>query len=54
MKGNKEKVDPVLPKEAVLEFMEIYNKTCKQKITFKQAQTEALNLLYLLNLLSRT
>lgn len=53
MKENKEKADLVLPKEAVLEFMEIYKKGCKQKISFKEAQTEALNLLCLFNLLSQ-
>ena len=42
----------ILPKNAVLEFMEIYKKRCKQKISFKEAQTEALNLLCLFNLLS--
>jgi len=47
MKENKKKTSIVLPRKAVLEFMEIYNKTCKQKTTFKEAQTEALNFLKL-------
>lgn len=53
MMGTKESKDTktVLPEKAVLEFMEIYNRTCKQKIAFKQAQTEALNFLKLFHLI---
>lgn len=53
MKGNNKNTITVLPKKAVMEFMEIYSKTCKQKIKFEKAQTEALNLLRLFYLLSR-
>ena len=50
---NKEKIGTALPKKSVLEFIKIYKKSCKQELTYKEAETEATNLLYLFNLLSQ-
>lgn len=48
MKGVKNKANNIkLPKEAVIEFQQLYLKFIGQKLTYEQAETEALNLLEL-------
>jgi len=51
MKGDKENTSKIkLPKEAVLEFQQLYFKSVGHKLTYQQAETEALNLLELYSL----